>query len=143
MTDDVPELVYRGDLLTFPGPWAFQIRREAVILVTDEDLEALTDPDRQIDLTLTYDKRVESLRQICERAKQNGRRTLIISFDHFFAQYRPGQQGKPRRLLPDMDQYIEKIAKISRFAAEYGVGLELSLLSPLEIGKAYAARTGE
>ena len=45
--------------------------------------------------------------------------------------------------MPDMDEYIGHIGRIGKFAAGYGLGLELSLLSPLEIGKAYAARTGE
>ena len=45
--------------------------------------------------------------------------------------------------MPDMDAYIERIAKISKFAEGYGLGLELSLLSPLEIGPAYRAKTGE
>ena len=50
---------------------------------------------------------------------------------------------KPRKLTPDMDEYIQKIAAIGKFAEGYGLGLELSLLSPLEIGPAYRARTGE
>ena len=45
--------------------------------------------------------------------------------------------------MPDTDEYIQKIAAISRFAAGYGLGLELSLLTPLELGKGYTARTGE
>ena len=45
--------------------------------------------------------------------------------------------------MPDTDEYISKVAAISRFAAGYGLGLELSLLTPLELGKGYTARTGE
>ena len=84
----------------------------------------------------------ESLRQICERAQARGERTLILAFDHFFKQYRPGQDT-PRRLMPDTDEYIAKVAAISRFAAGYGLGLELSMLTPLELGKGFTARTGE
>jgi len=58
------------------------------------------------------------LHQIQARAAA-GQRTLIIAFDHFFAQYRPGQGDKPRRLTPDMPEYIERIAAISRFAASF------------------------
>ena len=29
---DVPEDVYRGELLTYPGPWAFQIHGPGIIL---------------------------------------------------------------------------------------------------------------
>ncbi len=139
---DVPENLYRGELVTYPGPWAFEIDRAHIILVSDQELEALADPDRVLDLSLTYDKHEASLRQICEQARAAGQRTLVIAFDHFFGQYRPGQD-KPRSLTPDMDQYVERIAAIGKFAEGYGLGLELSLLSPLEIGPAYTAATGE
>jgi hypothetical protein len=138
-----PENVYRTDLLSFPAQWAFQLPRDHIILVTDEELEALSDPDRVIEMATTHKRQPASLRQICERAKARGARTLIVAFDHFFSQYRPGQEGKPRRLMPDTDIYIQRIAAISKFAAGYGLGLELSLLSPLEIGKGYRARTNE
>ena len=139
----VSENVYEGELVSFPGAWAFTLGRAHIILVSDEELEQLANPDTVLDLSLTFDKREASLRQICEQAQRGGQRTLIIAFDHFFSQYRPGQEGKPRRLTPDMKEYVERIAAISQFAAEYGLGLELSLLSPLEIGPAYEAATGE
>jgi hypothetical protein len=138
----VPENLYRGELVSYPGPWAFEIGKSAIILVSDQELEALADPDRVLNLSLTFDKTEASLRQLCERAQAAGQRTLIIAFDHFFGQYRPGQ-NQPRQLTPDMDEYVQRIAAISQFAAGYGLGLELSLLSPLEIGPAYSKRTGE
>jgi len=110
--------------------------------VSDQELLDLSDPDKVLDLSLTYEKHTDSLRSICERAKAAGQRTLILAFDHFFSQYRPGQH-RPRALTPDMDEYITRIAAISKFAQQYGLGLELSLLSPLEIGPAYAKQTGE
>jgi hypothetical protein len=139
----VPENLYKGELVSYPGPWAFMIPRSHIILVNDEQLEALANPDTPVNLSLTFDKREESLRQICERAQAAGQRTLIMAFDHFFAQYRPSEGDKPRRLTPDKEEYIQRIAEISKFAAQYGIGLELSLLSPLEIGPAYAEETGE
>ncbi|MBM3476551.1 MAG: hypothetical protein FJX75_25030, partial [Armatimonadetes bacterium] len=142
MPERVPENVYRGELIAYPGPWAFDIGRAHIILVSDQELEALSNPDTVLNLALTFDKNEASLRQICERAQAAGQRTLVIAFDHFFKQYRPGQD-QPRRLTPDMDEYIQRIAAISKFAEGYGLGLELSLLSPLEIGPAYAAKTGE
>ncbi len=143
MNDHVPENLYTGELISYPGPWSFEIGRSSLILVRDSELETLAnDPDAVLDLSLTFDKREESLRQVCERAQAAGQRTLVLSFDHFFKQYRPGQD-EPRRLMPDMDEYIGHIANISQFAQGYGLGLELSLLSPLEIGKAYANATGE
>ncbi|HPO17409.1 MAG TPA: hypothetical protein PLI09_28510 [Candidatus Hydrogenedentes bacterium] len=141
--DSIPENVYRGELLRFPGPWSFTLGKAAIILVTDDELIALSNPDQVINLSLTFDKVEKSLRQICEEAKAAGHRTLVFSFDHFFSQYRPGQEGKPRKLTPDTGEYIQRIAAISQFAQQYGLGLELSLMSPLEIGPAYAAQTGE
>jgi len=138
----VHEDVYTGELVRYPGPWGFQIGKSVIILVKDSELEALSDPDKVLDLSVTYDKVKSSLRQVCEKARAAGHRTLIIAFDHFFAQYRPGQ-SEPRRLMPDSDEYIRRIAGIGKFAASYGLGLELSLLSPLEVGKAFRARTGE
>ncbi|MCU0961740.1 MAG: hypothetical protein MUF48_16725 [Pirellulaceae bacterium] len=137
------EDVYRGELVSFPGPWAFQLGKPHIILVSDQELETIAnDPDAVVNLALTLTPHSESLRQICERAQRAGQRTLIVAFDHFFRQYRPGQD-EPRRLTPDMPEYVALIAKISRFAQGYGLGLELSLLSPLEIGPAYTRVTGE
>jgi len=42
-----------------------------------------------------------------------------------------------------MDEYVQRIADIARFAQGCGLGLEVSLLSPLEVIPAYRARTGE
>lgn len=139
----VPENVYRGDLLAFPGAWSFHIGKSAIILVSDEQLEALADPDRKVNLSISSEPREQSLREVCERAKAAGHRALIVAFDHFFSQYRPGQGDKPRRLTPDNPEYVDRIAAISKFAASYGLGLELSLLSPLEIGPSYTKETGE
>jgi hypothetical protein len=139
---EVPENLYCGELVRYPGAWSFLLGKAGIILVSDKELEALADPDRVLNLTLTFEKREGSLRQVCEQAQAEGHRTLILAFDHFFSQYRPGQAG-PRRLTPDMDAYIQRIAAIGKFAQGYGLGLELSLLSPLEIGPAYANQTGE
>lgn len=140
MPDTTPENLYVGDMVSFPGPWAFQLPKSSVILVSDAELEALADPDAKLDLS-PWERDI-SLRQICERAKADGHRTMIVAFDHFFAQYRPGQD-KPRRLTPDMEEYVRLIAEISDFIQGYGLGLELSLLSPLEVGPAYAAAAGD
>jgi len=143
MADPVPENPYAGELMRFPGPYAFWLGKAGIILTTDEELETLaSDPDKVLDLSLTFDKNADSLRRICERAQAAGQRTLILSFDHFFKQYRPGTD-QPRRLMPDTDEYIQRVAAISRFAAGYGLALELSLLSPLEIGPGYQRSTGE
>ncbi len=143
MTGDIPENLYTGELITYPGPYSFYLGKQKIILVSDAELETLAeDPEAVIDLSMTYAKYEDSLRSICERAKAHGQRTLLISFDHFFAQYRPGQHT-PRKLMPDMNEYIQHIAKISDFASQYGLALELGLLSPLEIGPGYRQKTGE
>ncbi|HOA72042.1 MAG TPA: hypothetical protein PLQ89_12665 [Phycisphaerae bacterium] len=135
--------VYRGELIAFPGTASFQLGRSGAILVSDEQLEALAEPDTPVNLSLSATPREQTLRQICEQAQAAGHRTLIIAFDQFFSQYRPGQGDKPRRLTPDKDEYVALIARISEFIEPYGLGLELSLMSPLEIGPAYVAQTGE
>jgi hypothetical protein len=113
-----------------------------IILTSDRQLNDLMDPDKKIDLSLGNEKRFASLREVCEQARKDKETTLIIAFDEFFRQYRE-QAGTERRLTPDMDEYIEKIRKISDFAAGYKLGIELSLLSPLELGPAYQRNTGE
>ena len=134
--------VYRGELVAYPGPWQF-LPRAHIILVNDGELEALAaDPDRELNLATSLQPRRTSLRRICTQAQRRGMRTLVLAFDQFFAQYRPGQTA-PRRLMPDMDPYIARIAKIGQFAQQFGLGLELSLLSPLEIGPAYQRATGQ
>ena len=92
MATNVPEDVYKAQLVQYPGPWAFQLGKQGIILVSDQELRAMADPDKVLNLTLTFDKNEASLRQICERAKAAGQRTLIVAFDQFFTQYRPGRQ---------------------------------------------------
>lgn len=130
---------YQGDLVSFPAQWSFMLGKSAIILVSDEELVNLADPDKLIN---PKNPGKGTLREICERARASGHRTLIVAFDYFFAQYEPGQH-EPRKLTPDRDEYVTLIGKVSEFASQYGLGLELSLLSPLEVGPAYRAQTGE
>lgn len=113
-----------------------------IILTSDKQLNDLLDPDKKVDLSTGRVKTFASLREICEAAKKSGDKTLTIAFDEFFRQYRE-QAGTERRLTPDMDEYIDKIKVIGDFAARYGMGIGLSLLSPLELGPAYKKNTGE
>lgn len=130
-------------LLTFGCLWgmAALLHGQSIILTSDQQLEDMTNPDKQMDLSLGYNKYVRSLRQICEEAKHRGSKELIIAFDEFFRQYR-NDTGAERKLTPDMDEYIDKIKIISDFAKKYDLGLCLSLLSPLELGSAYKKQTG-
>ena len=130
-------------VVSFPGPWQFQLPKGAIILVSDQQLEDLTDPEKEVDLSLTSTPNRTTLRQLCEQQQAAGARTIILAFDEFWSQYRPGQGGRPRQLTPDTDAYIRHIARISETLRAHGLGLELSLLSPLEIGAGYARQTGE
>ena len=134
----LPELA-----LTYPGPWQFLLPKAAIILVSDQQLEDLQDPDREVDLSMSSTPNLTTLRKICEGARAQGARTIILAFDEFWSQYRKGQGGKPRQLLPDTEGYVQRLAKISQTLKGYGLGLELSLLSPLEIGRGYEQKTGE
>jgi len=80
--------VYRGGLAAFPGPWGFLIGKSMIILVSEQDFEALADPDRVLNLSLSHTREEKSLRQVCEAAQAAGQRTLAIAFDYFFSQYR-------------------------------------------------------
>lgn len=143
MNDLIPEDVYSGELISYPGPWAYQLPSSGIILVSDQELlDIAHNPDKVINLATGFEPYERSLRQVCEEARKRGARTLVVAFDHFFRQYRPGMDS-PRTLTPDMDEYIQLIAKVSRFTGDYGLRLELSLLSPLEIGPAYMKSTGE
>lgn len=112
-----------------------------VILTSDQQLNDLLDPDKKIDISLGFNPRIQSLREICESGKKRGCKELIVAFDEFFRQYRK-DAGSERKLTPDMDEYVDKIKVISDFAAKYDMGICLSLLSPLELGSAYKKQTG-
>ena len=127
MGNSMPEDVYIGEMISYPGPWAYQLPSAGIILVSDEELiDLANDPDKVLNLALGFNPYERSLRQICEEANKTGTRRLIVAFDHFFRQYRPGTDS-PRKLTPDMDEYVHLIAKISQFASQYGLKLELSL----------------
>ncbi len=117
--------------------------KPGIILVSDQQLLDLQDPDKPVDISLSAAPQIVTLRQICQQAKAGRGQAIVLAFDEFWEQYRPGQKGKPRSLTPDSDAYIAALAKISETLKPYGLGLELSLLSPLEIGAAYAKTTGE
>lgn len=129
-------------LLTFPLQWEFSMPRQHIILTSDQQLLDLMDPDKKINTSLNFEQKYESLREIREKAKKSGSSTIILAFDNFFRQYRK-DEGAERKLYPDCDEYIVRIKKISDFLGEYNIGLELSLLSPLELGPAFTKYGGE
>lgn len=130
-------------VIGYPGPWQFQLPRGSIILVSDQQLLDLTDPDREVDLSLSSTPNKTTLRRLCQQQAAAGSRTVILAFDEFWSQYRSGQGGKPRQWTPDTDTYIQHIARIGETLRAHGLGFELSLLSPLEVGPGYARATGE
>ena len=118
------------------------VQSATIILTSDQQLNDLLDPDKKIDISTGNTKRIASLREICTDAQKRGDKTLTIAFDEFFRQYR-SQAETVRLLTPDMDEYVEKIKIIADFAANYGMGMGLSLLSPLELGPAFKKQTGK
>jgi hypothetical protein len=129
-------------VLTFPGPWSFNLPKAGLILVNDQQLDDLQDPDKEVDVSLSATPNRITLRRFCAQQQAAGVRTIILAFDHFFAQYRQGQGEKVRQYMPDTDVYIQRVQRISQTLKEYGLGLELSLLSPLELGPGYRKQTG-
>lgn len=130
-------------VLGFPGPWQFQLPKGQIILVSDQQLKDLQDPDQTVDLSLSTTPQPTTLRKICEQTKAAGGHSVVLAFDEFWSQYRPGQGGRPRELTPDTVEFLTCVARISQTLRGFGLGLELSLLSPLEIGRGYTRATGE
>ncbi len=129
-------------MLTLAVIAAASAHAATIILTSDQQLRDLMNPDQKIDMSTGYTPVSKSLREVCEEARSRGDHTLTIAFDEFFRQYRP-QAGTDRRLTPDMDEYVEKIKFISDFAKGYGLGICLSLNSPLELGPAFKRQTGQ
>jgi len=142
MKKQITNLFLRGIISVMLITLSFGVYPVTIILTSDKQLDDLTNPDTRIDLSTGLKKRVSSLREICEDAKKRGDKTLVIAFDEFFRQYRE-QSGTVRRLTPDMEDYIAKIKIISDFAKSYGMGIGLSLLSPLDIGPGFVNKTGQ
>lgn len=130
-------------VLAFPGPWQFALPKRSIIVVSDQQLRDLQDPDQLVDLSLSPTPHRTTLRKICEQTAAAGGRTVVLAFDEFWTQYRPGQGGQPRELTPDTDEYIHCVARLGETLKHHGLGFELSLLSPLEIGRGYTRQTGE
>ena len=123
-------------LITFIVISVLQLQSATIILTSDQQLNDMLNPDKKIDMSTGFTKRFASLRDVCENAKKQNDHILTIAFDEFFRQYRE-QAGTDRLLTPDSEEYIEKIKIIAVFAEKYGLGMGLSLLSPLELEPAF------
>ena len=118
-------------------------RAQVFILTNDQQLRDLANsPEKEIDNTTGINKSKMSLKQAVEQAKSWHSDQIVIAFDEFFRQYRDDKNTE-RKLTPDMDEYVNCIAQISNYTTKNaGAGLQLSLLSPLELGQAYRNQTG-
>ena len=120
----------------------FTSGQSQITLTSDQQVIELMDPDKVLDISRGHTKVYASLRQVCEAAQAKGHDMLRIKYDAFYRQYR-NQPETDRLLTVDSDEYIEKIKVIGDFAAKYGLGLGLPLLSPLELGSGYNRQTGK
>jgi len=118
------------------APWCMP--RAAGLIFTSDDtfLEAAHNPDKPLEGLTVGLREPRSLREHLRQAQQHGATVVRIAYDYFFG-------GHARRLFPDMEEYQQALRKVSDVAGEFGMDLEPSILSPLELGMGYRTRTGE
>ena len=132
MTTNSPTLLVRMD-----WPWKSEDPGIHIILVSDEQFINLANhPDEAIEKIFPQDPQPISLREHCRRGAERGATTLRVAYDYFFG-------GSKRGLYPDTEAFQEALKKVHDVAREFGIGLEPSILSPLELGVGYQAKTGE
>ena len=118
-------------------PWKSEDPNIHIILVSDQQFTNLADhPDDAIEKVFPQDPAPISLREHCRRGAERGASKLLVAYDYFFG-------GSGRSLYPDTPAFQDTLKKINDVAREYGLGLEPSILSPLELGAGYRAKTGE
>jgi hypothetical protein len=118
-------------------PWKSEDPAIHIILVSDEQFTNLANhPDQAIERVFPQDPEPISLREHCQRGAERGATKLLIAYDYFFG-------GNQRSLYPDSPVFQDTLKKVGDVAREYGLGLEPSILSPLELGVGYRARSGE
>ncbi len=118
-------------------PWKSEDPAIHIILVSDKQFTNLANhPDEAIEKIFPQDPEPISLREHCRRGAERGATKLLVAYDYFFG-------GSQRDLYPDTAEFQETLKKINDVAREYGLGLEPSILSPLELGVGYRAKTGE
>ena len=118
-------------------PWRREDPGIHIILVSDEQLMNLADhPDEAVEKIHPQAPEPISLREHCRRGAERGATKLRVAFDYFFG-------GSSRSLYPDTEAFQDALKKIHDVAQEYGIGLEPSIISPLELGVGYKEKTGE
>ncbi|MCL4506388.1 MAG: hypothetical protein M1434_13595 [Chloroflexi bacterium] len=118
-------------------PWKSEDPAIHIILVSDQQFTNLADhPDEAIEKIFPQDPEPISLREHCRRGAERGASKLLVAYDYFFG-------GSRRSLYPDTPAFQNTLKKINDVAAEFGLSLEPSILSPLELGVGYKEKTGE
>lgn len=74
-----------------------------------------------------------SLIDLLDRAVKHGARRVMVSYDFFFG-------GNARTLNLDSPETLAAYEVIARLAKERGLGLEGSIINPLDLGRGYAAK---
>ena len=118
-------------------PWKKEESGIGIILVSDEQFVTLAEhPDEAVVKPHPRAEEPVSLREYCRKGALGGATKLRIAYDYFFG-------GSERSLYPDTEAFQDALKKVHDVAAEFGLGLEPSILSPLELGVGYKEKTGE
>ncbi len=132
-----PENAPLVQLADMDWPWRSEDPVIHIILISDEQFTNLADrPDEAVEKMYPWADAPISLREHCRQGAARGATTLRLAYDYFFG-------GSERSMYPDTEGFQATLKKIHDVAAEFGIGLEPSVLSPLELGVGYMARTGE
>lgn len=118
-------------------PWKAEEQSIGIILVSDDQFVTLAEhPDEAVVKPHPRAEEPVSLRDYCRMGASGGATKLRIAYDYFFG-------GSQRSLYPDTEAFQDALKKVHDIAEEFGLGLEPSILSPLELGVGYKAKTGE
>ena len=124
-------------LVHLDWPWKAENRAGSIILISDEQFTRLASfPEEAVEKSTTWDEKPVSLNDFCRQLAESGGTKVHIAYDYFFG-------GSTRGLYPDTPEFQDNLKKIHDVAQRYGLGIEPSVLSPLELGVGYKARTGE
>ena len=118
-------------------PWKAENHAGSIILVSDEQFTNLANrPDEAVEKPAPWYEKPVSLREYCRDLALSGGTKIHIAYDYFFG-------GSTRSLYPDTPTFLDNLRKIHDVAREFHLGIEPSVLSPLELGVGYRAKTGE
>lgn len=118
-------------------PWKSENPSGMLLLISDEQFRRLAqNPNEAVEKPIPWMPENKSLREYCRELQQSGADKLLVAYDYFFG-------GSTREMFPDMPEFQDNLRRVSDVAKEFGLGIEPSILSPLELGIGYQQRTGE